>query len=277
MTISIRKDEMFKKVLDQNIAHRYKSKKRTENIIHVSDILQSSCLRKAFYSRILTEVNDITPESMIHFIRGESSEAVLSSILNIGVSQATLQLGELIAHPDVMRRNGGEEDIIIELKDSNNFFRLEPSDLTFQSYMNQLICYLIIANIEKGILCIKYNLSEMEYLQRSEAGTTYLKKPDGKKPEIETWSITLPLDDEVRVMFKEQMLSRKDRLLNALKESKVDSLPRLTGDLKRLKCGSCPFYKRCYNEDKESLDSMVWDAEQVNNDPLKMHGVVKVK
>ena len=146
-----------------------------------------------------------------------------------------------MAHPDVMKRNSGEEDMIIELKDSNNFFRLEPSDLTFQSYMNQLICYLVIANIEKGILCIKYNLSEMEYMQRSEAGTTYLKKPDGKKPEIETWSITLPLDDEVRAMFKDQMLGRKDRLLNALKESKVDSLPRLTGDLKRLKCRSCPF------------------------------------
>ena len=68
MTISIQKDENFKKVLDQNIAHRYKSKRRTENIIHVSDIIpSSSCLRKAFYSRKLTDVNDITPESMIHF------------------------------------------------------------------------------------------------------------------------------------------------------------------------------------------------------------------
>ena len=54
-------------------------------------------------------------------------------------------------------------------------------------------------------------------------------------------------------MFKDQMLARKDRLLTALKESKVDSLPRLTGDSKRLKCRSCPFYQRCYNEDKESL------------------------
>ena len=78
MTISIQKDETFKKVLDQNIAHRYKSKRRTENVIHVSDIIQSSCLRKAFYSRRVTDVNDITPESMIHFIRGESSERVLS-------------------------------------------------------------------------------------------------------------------------------------------------------------------------------------------------------
>ena len=204
-------------------------------------------------------------------------KAVLSAILNIGVSQATLQLGELIAHPDVMRRNGGEEDIIIELKDSNNFFRLEPSDLTFQSYMNQLICYLIIANIEKGILCIKYNLSEMEYLQRSEAGTTYLKKPDGKKPEIETWSITLPLDDEVRVMFKDQMLARKDRLLNALKESKVDSLPRLTGDLKRLKVRSIASLKT--NAGIKILKALTLSYGmqiKCKDDPLKMSGVIKV-
>jgi hypothetical protein len=213
---------------------------------------------------------------MIHFIRGESAETVLSSILNIGVSQATLQLEELVAHPDVMRRNDGEEDMIIELKDSNNFFRLEPSDLTFHSYMNQLICYLIIANIEKGILCIKYNLSEMEYIQRSEAGTTYLKKPDGKKPEIETWSITLPLDDEVRIMLKEQMLSRKDRLLEALQNNEVKSLPRLTGDLKRLKCGNCVFKDRCWNQDSESLDAIKWDADQNRLDPLRMSGVVKV-
>ena len=161
-----------------------------------------------------------------------------------------------------MRRNGGEEDMIIELKDSNNFFRLEPSDLTFQSYMNQLICYLIIANIEKGILCIKYNLAEMEYIQRSDAGTTYLKKPDGKKPEIETWSITLPLDDEVRVMLKEQMLARKDRLLEALQKEEVASLPRLNGDLKRLKCGNCVFKDRCWNQDFESLDAMGRRAKQ---------------
>jgi hypothetical protein len=276
MTIHIKRDTDFKKALDQNIAHRYKSRKRTSNVIHVSDILQSSCPRKAFYSRKLTDVNDITPESMIHFIRGESAETVLSSILNIGVSQATLQLEELVAHPDLMHRNGGEEDMIIELKDSNNFFRLEPSDLTFQSYMHQLICYLIIAVIEKGILCIKYNLSEMEYIQRSEAGTTYLKPHDGKKPEIETWSITLPLDDEVRNMLREQMLSRKDRLLEALQNNEVKSLPRLTGDLKRLKCGSCVFKDRCWNQDFESLDAMKWDADQNRLDPLKMNGVVKV-
>lgn len=276
MPIRISKDETFKKVLDQNIAYRYKSKKRTENIIHVSDIiLESSCLRKSYYSRKLENVNDVAKEQALNFLRGESSEKVLSELLDLGVKQATLQLNGLLAHPDIMKRNNDESDLIVELKDSNSFTRFTPSHLTFKGYMRQLIYYMVMSGIEKGLLVIKYNLSEMEYLQRQDAGDIYCRLRNGAKPSIETWNVSLPLDSEIRVLLKEQILERKDRLLEALKNDNVKSLPRLTGDLKRLKCGGCVFYGRCY-EDPQSLDAITWDIQQQESDVLKMSGVIKV-
>lgn len=88
MTIHIRKDDLYKQVIDQNISHRYKSRRRVSNSIHVSDLL--SCLRKSYYGRKMPEIDDTNAESHINFLKGEGSEKIMSEVLKVpmGIEQA---------------------------------------------------------------------------------------------------------------------------------------------------------------------------------------------
>jgi hypothetical protein len=49
-----------------------------------------------------------------------------------------------------------------------------------------------------------------------------------------------------------------------------------TRKAKDIKCKSCPFKAKCFNEDLETWDAINWDLEQTNSDPLKMDGIVKL-
>ena len=52
------------------------------------------------------------------------------------------------------------------------------------------------------------------------------------------------------------MIKKRDLFLDALTTSRVESLPRLTGLAKKLKCKSCPFIERCWNSDGETTEAM---------------------
>ena len=91
MTIKIRRDEKFTKLLVENLRRRYEENKKSRignAPIHVSDILPSTCIRKQYYSRIFPEKDPIAEETLNHFIRGEASEFALTKLANIGISQA---------------------------------------------------------------------------------------------------------------------------------------------------------------------------------------------
>ncbi|MFZ0317341.1 MAG: hypothetical protein WB501_05880 [Nitrososphaeraceae archaeon] len=258
MPVIIRPDSEFTNLLKSNLRARYDNRK-TDRIglapIHVSDILPSSCLRKQYYSRTYPDEDPITDESIHHFVRGESSEFAITQLARIGVAQAELRMDEIVAHPDIMDNANGNK-VIIELKDTTSGKRLDINDYTFRSYLRQLLYYLIMTGIEKGVLSIRYNIRELRLLKKDESGEYFFRPNNSKNPGIESWSINLPKDDIMREILRNEMVLRKTILVSALENHDVANLPRLTEPLKSAKCPNCPFYSRCYEdmENEKALD-----------------------
>lgn len=258
MPIIIRPDSEFTNLLKSNLRARYDNRK-TDRIglapIHVSDILPSTCLRKQYYSRTYPDEDPITDESIHHFVRGESSEFAITQLARIGVAQAELRMDDIVAHPDIMDNTDGNK-VIIELKDTTSGKRLDINDYTFRSYLRQLLYYLIMTGIEKGVLSIRYNIRELRLLKKDESGEYFFRPNNSKNPGIESWSINLPKDDLLREILKNEMVLRKTILVSALENHDVANLPRLTEPLKSVKCPNCPFYRRCYEdmENEKALD-----------------------
>ncbi|MDW0230237.1 MAG: hypothetical protein QOA20_10420 [Nitrososphaeraceae archaeon] len=258
MPVIIRPDSEFTNLLKSNLRGRYDNRK-TDRIglapIHVSDILPSSCLRKQYYSRAYPDEDPITDESIHHFVRGESSEFAITQLARIGVAQAELRMDEIVAHPDIMDNANGNK-VIIELKDTTSGKRLDINDYTFRSYLRQLLYYLIMTGIEKGVLSIRYNIRELRLLKKDESGEYFFRPNNSKNPGIESWSINLPKDDIMREILRNEMVLRKTILVSALENHDVANLPRLTEPLKSAKCPNCPFYSRCYEdmENEKALD-----------------------
>ena len=258
MPVIIRPDSEFTNLLKSNLRARYDNRK-TDRIglapIHVSDILPSSCLRKQYYSRTYPDEDPITDESIHHFVRGESSEFAITQLARIGVAQAELRMDEIVAHPDIMDNTDGNK-VIIELKDTISGKRLDINDYTFRSYLRQLLYYLIMTGIEKGVLSIRYNIRELRLLKKDESGEYFFRPNNSKNPGIESWSINMPKDDIMREILRNEMVLRKTILVSALENHDVANLPRLTEPLKSAKCPNCPFYSRCYEdlENEKALD-----------------------
>jgi hypothetical protein len=258
MPVIIRPDPEFTNLLKSNLRLRYNSRKKDRiglAPIHVSDILPSSCLRKQYYSRTFPDEDPVTDESIHHFVRGEASEFAITQLARIGVAQAELQMDEIIAHPDIMD-NAGQNKVIIELKDTISGKRLDINDYTFRSYLRQLLYYLTMTGIEKGVLSIRYNIRELKLLKKDESGEYFFRPNNSKNPGIESWSINLPKDDILREILRNEMVLRKNIFLSALENHDVANLPRLTEPLKSIKCPNCPFYSKCYEdmENQKALD-----------------------
>ena len=274
MPIIIRPESEFTDLLKNNLRSRYEEKKKDRMglaPIHVSDILPSSCIRKQYYSRIYPHEDPISDESIHHFVRGESSEFAITQLAKIGVAQAELQMDDIVAHPDIM--DNTSQKVIIELKDTVAGKRLDINDYTFRSYLRQLLYYLIMTGIENGIISIRYNIREMRLINKDETGEYFFRPTHAKDPGIESWSVNLPKDDITREILRNEMVLRKNMLVNALENHDVTILPRLTEPLKSSKCSKCPFYDRCYNdiENEKALDI----AQQT--DLFDIRGVVDFK
>ena len=247
MTIVIRSDRQFTDLLKNSLRSRYEKRKRSEDEVHVSDILPSSCIRKQYYSRKFPDLEPLSDESIHHFIRGEASEFVITELANIGVAQADLEMDGLIAHPDIL-----DKEVIIELKDTQSNRRLDITNNNFRSYLRQLLYYLTITGIEKGIISIRYSSREMRWIKSDEKGEYFFRPFDGMGPRIESWSVLLPKDDIARELLKNEMMRRKSLFVKAIKENDVSILPRLNIKLRNSKCPYCAFYDKCMNKDEET-------------------------
>jgi hypothetical protein len=250
MAIIVRRDDKFTNLLKLNLRSRYEQKRRSDNEVHVSDIIPSSCIRKQYYSRKYPEIDTITDESIYHFVRGESSEFVITQLANMGVAQADLEFDGILAHPDIMCN-----DKIVELKDTLNYRRLNMTDEKFKSYLRQLLYYLVITGIERGIISIRYNTRELRWIKSDQNGDYFFQPRDGKEPFMESWSVRLPKDDVLREILKNEMVRRKNLFKKALEINEVSILPRLSEDQRSTKCTKCNFYDRCMNEDDETPEA----------------------
>ncbi len=272
MTITIRKDPTFTNLLQNNLKSRYEKRRRNvEDNVHVSDILPSTCIRKQYFGRKNPELDEISNESVQHFIRGESSEAAITSLADMGVSQMDLEMDGLIAHPDIMN-----QDQIVELKDTLSNKRLGIYDHQFKSYVRQLLYYLVITGIERGIISIRYNNRELKWIKTDSDGNDYFIRPkNSRAPEIESWSVFLPKDDIARELLKNEMIRRKTLFQKSLRESNVSILPRLKENIRSSKCPWCKFYDICMSKENDETQEA---KEMVNEiDLLDINGFIDFK
>jgi hypothetical protein len=271
MAITIRKNSTFTDLLQKNLKSRYEDKRRVNNIVHVSDIIPTTCIRKQYYSRKFPELDPLSNESVHHFVRGESSEFVITELASLGVAQATIEMDGIVAHPDIMNE---VESVIVELKDTVNGKRLDITDSTFRAYLRQLLYYLVMTGIEKGIISVRYNIRELRWIKSDSEGNDYFFRPfNAKDVGIESWEIHLPATDVAREILKNEMVRRKNLFLKALEENDVSILPRLP-EFARKKCSWCPFYDKCMNKDNET-DKAKEMAKEI--DILDISGVVDFK
>jgi hypothetical protein len=271
MAITIRKNSTFTDLLQKNLKSRYEDKRRVDNVVHVSDIIPTTCIRKQYYSRKFPELDPLSNESVHHFVRGESSEFVITELASLGVAQATIEMDGIVAHPDIMNE---VESVIVELKDTVNGKRLDITDSTFRAYLRQLLYYLVMTGIEKGIISVRYNIRELRWIKSDSEGNDYFFRPfNAKDVGIESWEIHLPATDVAREILKNEMVRRKNLFLKALEENDVSILPRLP-EFARKKCSWCPFYDKCMNKDNETDK-----AKEMSNeiDILDISGVVDFK
>ncbi len=286
MTIKIRRCVDFTDLLQTNLRKRYEERRRnSDSAIHVSDILPSNCIRKQFYSRKLPEMDPITSESVHHFVRGEASEFIITNLANIGVAQSELEMEGLVAHPDIMSEEMTGEELeeivngeakkwqgtVVELKDTVSGKRLGITDRTFTAYLRQLLYYLVMTGIEKGIISIRYNSRELRWIKRDPTGDYFFRPRNGREVGIESWQVSLPKGDITREILKNEMVRRKVLFLKALQENDVSILPRLNEGLRHGKCTHCQFYQKCMKEDGETDDAKEMAKEK---DLLEINGVI---
>jgi hypothetical protein len=105
MPITIRLNPKFTDLLQKNLKSRYEDRRRLDTIVHVSDIIPTTCIRKQYYSRKFPELDPLSNESVHHFVRGESSEFVITELASLGVSQANIEMDGIVAHPDIKRHS----------------------------------------------------------------------------------------------------------------------------------------------------------------------------
>jgi hypothetical protein len=287
MTIIIRRSPEFTEHLQRNLHKRFEEKRRTVGSrIHVSGILPTNCIRKQYYSRMFPEIDPISNESVHHFVRGEASEFVITNLANMGVAQAELEMDGLIAHPDIMNIENKEaveesatmkplgHSVIVELKDTVNGKRLDITDQRLASYLRQILYYLVMTGIEKGIISIRYNSREQIWIKNDSEGDYFFRPYKGKNVGTESWEVYLSKEDIAREILKNEMIRRKSLFLKALQEKNVTILPRLPEFMRNSKCPYCKYYQRCMNEDDET-DEAKEMAREI--DLLDIEGVVQFK
>jgi hypothetical protein len=115
---------------------------------------------------------------------------------------------------------------------------------------------MIMTQIEKGILAIRYEVKDLQWVGRDSQGDHYVRALDAKPPNMECFQIILSFDDPMRLQLKQQMILRKDLFLKALATKDVEILPRLIDKDKAIKCKHCQFKTRCWDQDGESIEAM---------------------
>jgi hypothetical protein len=280
MAIIIQKNPEFTNLLQKNLMSKHEEKRRRDNTVHVSDIIPTTCMRKQYYSRKFPDMDPLSNESVHHFVRGESSEFIITQLADLGVAQANIEMDGIFAHPDIMSSKGDDHGVssgnglIVELKDTVNGRHLDFYDDTFRSYLRQLLYYLVMTNIEKGIISIRYNIKELIWIKSDSEGDYFFRPYNAKDVGIESWQVLLPSSDIARQILKNEMVRRKNLFLKALEENDVSILPRLIDDAKRSKCPHCPFYDKCINQDSETNEAKEM-AKEI--DLLDIRGVIDFK
>lgn len=276
MPLYIRKNNWWAATLQAALWKKYKGWERDETEPpHVAEVQKEACLRQTFYRRKYPALNPLNDESVHHFTRGESSEYILTELANIGVKPEHVKKFGVVARPDfyaeqiandtaveITFENGERamimlksDQLIVELKDTVTGERMDLDNDIFKSYLRQLTYYMVMTGVERGFVSIRYNVKELQWKFRNEKGDYFLRPKNAKNVGVESWEVVLPKDDPVRRELENEIEYRGNLLIEAIKANNVTILPRVPKKKFNLKCKSCSFRDRCYNEDGETLEA----------------------
>lgn len=220
------------------------------------------------------QVQENTIYDYVNFMQGLNSESAIVDILTTQADSSTestyqkdIDFSGISAHPDFL-----EGDVVFELKSTNKIKPLILSDDTVKGYIRQVVYYMILLDIEKGRIIVRYNLPYFP---------TYLKASDGIKYQIQelnpdfdvleniyvlkfhkdtgqfpffTIKVNIPLQAPIREKVKKGLLEIVKPLY---KEGDVTKIPRLDGmlDGSNWKCSKyCKVRDLCSEIEDKQID-----------------------
>lgn len=227
--------------------------------IHISDL--TYCLRKA----LITVQNQDKVENSIYdytnFMDGLDSEKVIVDILSnakgVGETeyQKDINFFDFTAHPDYI-----ENSVIYELKATNKNQPLILSDDVLKSYINQIVYYMVLLDMEKGKIIVRYNLPYfLEYLGKDELNEPVYKlkfHKDTKEFPFFVVRLTIPKDAKIRSIVK-------DALTTVIKplylQGDITKIPVLDNKQFNWKCGYCKVRDICDTIPDKQYDTNIRD------------------
>lgn len=209
---------------------------------------------------MLGEDNIVNDTMMFHWLRGEAMERVITELSQIGAAQISLYVDDLIGTPDIMRHkdsdgaeNNPDDFLVVELKSTSSLKRYVPTDSEFKNYLLQIVSYMIMSDIEHGLLAIRYENRPMVWVSKDEDGNDhFIREADAPQSGLECWNVYLSMGAPERLRLHNELLERKNTLRRALDLEDVSILARLKGRDRLIKCNECPYQQQCWEVDFET-------------------------
>ena len=185
--IKVEVDSEYLPVLAKKIKKYFddlNKERQTDGKIHIFEI--SDCLRKGLLTKQYADEIDNDIYDYMNLIQGLLSEHKLVEILASDQEassteyQYNIDFSGISGHPDYIEND--EQEWVFELKSTNKIKPLILSDDTVKGYVRQVVYYMILKNIEKGRILVRYNLPHFPQ---------YVKVPDGLKIQLESEGVTL--------------------------------------------------------------------------------------
>lgn len=211
--------------------------RQNDGKIHVFEI--TDCLRKALL--VKKHSKDITLDiyDYMNLIQGLLSEQKLVEILAADQKasstefQRDINFEGISAHPDYTE--SGEVEYVFELKSTNKIKPLILSDDNVKGYIRQVVYYMILMNIERGRILVRYNLphfpefvgKEIDESTQVEEAIYKLKyhKDTGQFPFFAI-KLHMPLDAPIREYVKKSLIEIVKPVFEA---GDIEQIPPLEG------------------------------------------------
>lgn len=195
--------------------------------IHASDLLDS---RQAFF-RIRDNVEGVEDRLVNMFLVGKLAHAFIEVIKGREDGEPTKSdagtryVDDIYFSPDFVDKHG----IPDEVKTTRSFYLPKaaylPDDSTFHRYIEQLMIYMCLMDVNEG------RLSALFLNSKDETGRT--------SPQFYVWKIKA--DPRAMKMYRKQINMVKDQLLEALRSGKFADLTLCRAWM----CRDCPWWNEC--------------------------------
>lgn len=179
-----------------------------------------ACPKRLWWEVHEPDAPELRPDAQAQWMFRQGQEVTVAAHSRVPGArfEATLRAGPLLARVDMLEPLGGGTQALIEVKGSNEIKVEHKWDVAFQRHVARA------AGVEVA-------RTELMYLNR-----------DCRHPELEPLFIRKDVSEDVEPLAA-QVPALAERLLAVLEGP-------LPGDSRNATCGDCPFYDRCWPQDR---------------------------